>query len=78
LVRHIDNLIRRESVAAQRSTGFPEWNSELLEVEEIPNQVYPSWVGNISRKSEVSTTPRDLTEDQQADQIVWSAEQFVK
>jgi hypothetical protein len=24
LVRHIDNLIRRESVAAQRSTGFPE------------------------------------------------------
>jgi hypothetical protein len=73
LINHIDILRKREEVLSKEL--LPE---EVHEDSDQLQQVHPDRVKQLLQEREVSSVPRDLTEDQRLDRILESAERVIQ
>jgi hypothetical protein len=75
---HIDHLWNREATPVQELLDIPQETTErvILRLAEIP--VHPSRIHQVPRDREVSSTPRDLMEDQRVDLVIDRAKQFIE
>jgi len=64
LIIHIDNLRARESVSLRTTASVVPREDIVSRVEHFPSQVHPGRIQNVARERQVSSTPRDLCDDQ--------------
>jgi len=74
LISYIDTLRSREEVRSQDKTS--EESGKAIRQDQY--QTYPDLAAQFSKGKSVSTTPRDLTEDQRLDRILDSAERTIQ
>ena len=74
LIIHIDNLSKQDQLVSEEPTELvgdpvrPQPKREPLVPAFLPAKIHPDRADQISNTREVSTTPRDLAEDQRLDQ----------
>jgi len=74
LISYIDTLRSREEVRSQDKTS--EESGKAIRQDQY--QTYADLAAQFSKGKSVSTTPRDLTEDQRLDRILDSAERTIQ
>jgi len=77
LINHIDKLQTRESNAIQEESRILRDTQEDSDVDYLPGQAYPDLIPQTTNKRKISTIPRGLAEEKQADHILNQAEQFI-
>jgi hypothetical protein len=83
LIVYIDNLGDREIITRQEGSSTISKNQTDRDLPKEPLQEYsgrihPDRIKKVTAGHAVSSTPRDLTEDQCRDQILESVEQFIE
>jgi hypothetical protein len=78
LIVHIDNLQEQGTTSVELPEDKPKERSEEDILRPAVFPVHPSRIQQVPKDREVSLTPRDLTEDQRADQVLDSAERFIE
>jgi hypothetical protein len=78
LIVHIDNLQERGTTSVELPEDKPKHRSEVDILRPAVFPVHPRRIQQVPKDREVSLTPRDLTEDQRADQVLDRAEQFIE
>jgi hypothetical protein len=77
LIRYIDIVRNREYAVRQEESQLLDDSTKELDSEYMSFRVHPSWVDQISSAQKVSSVPRDLAEQQRADNILDCAEKFL-
>jgi len=77
LIIYMDYLQSRESTAIRKEPEPHQASPEDFESEYLPAYIYPDWVPRMGIDREISTTPRDLTNNQRTEQILDCTEQFI-
>ena len=78
LIIHIDNHRARKSVSLRTTASVVPREDIVSQAEDYPSQVHPSRIQNVARERQVSSTPRDLCDDQRVNQLLDSTNQYVE
>jgi hypothetical protein len=78
LIVHIDNIRKREIASKEFSVVTSEERIAETDIRHTTIPVHPSRRLQVPKDREVSSTPRDLSEDQRLDQVLEDTETFLE